>query len=212
MDPEFWHDKWAKGETGFHRDGPNPVLTRHAAAVFSKPCRVFVPLCGKTQDIPWLLSQGHHVVGAELSELAITELFAAMGATPKTSPAGKMMRYSIPKLDIYVGNVFDLTQKDLGPIDAIYDRAALIALPGEMRRAYAKTLVELTDAAPQLLIALSYDQSKASGPPFSVTSDMIEALYSDVYTITPLDDFSIEGGIKNGLPATDHVRHLQPRP
>ncbi len=145
-----------------------------------------MPLCGKTLDIPWLLSQEFQVVGVELSELAVTQLFEEMGVTPQTRAWRGGTRYSAPGLVIYQGDFFELLSSDLGTIDAIYDRAALVALPMEMRARYAARLVELTFAAPQLLISFEYDQLKMDGPPFSVGTDEIGRLYGDLYEMREL--------------------------
>jgi thiopurine S-methyltransferase len=50
----------------------------------------------------------------------------------------------------------------LGQVDAIYDRAALIALPYEMRQQYAQHLIQISQA-PQFLISYEYDQGSFEG-------------------------------------------------
>ena len=65
-----------------------------------------------------------------------------------------------------------------GPIDAIYDRAALVALPAEMQQKYVDLLLSLVSpGAPILLITFDYDTSKMEGPPFSVNNDRVEQLF-----------------------------------
>jgi thiopurine S-methyltransferase len=39
---------------------------------------VFLPLCGKTLDIHWLLSNGYPVAGSELGEVAVKQLFSEL--------------------------------------------------------------------------------------------------------------------------------------
>ncbi len=61
-------------------------------------------------------------------------------------------------------------------IDALYDRAALVALPADLRPGYVgHTQSLLKTRAMQLLITLEYDQSAANGPPFSVLPDEVKA-------------------------------------
>jgi hypothetical protein len=43
---------------------------------------VFLPLCGKTLDIQWLLSRGYGVAGSELSKIAVEQLFSELGVEP----------------------------------------------------------------------------------------------------------------------------------
>ena len=75
-----WHDSWAEGRTGFHRPDVHPQLLAHAARwLGAGSARVLVPLSGKTDDIGWLLDQGHEVVGVELVPQAVNELHAGLG-------------------------------------------------------------------------------------------------------------------------------------
>ena len=138
MEHDFWHDRWQSGRIGFHESEPNPLLVKHFPALsLADNARVFVPLCGKTLDIGWLLSKGYRVAGAALSELAIEQLFEELGVAPDISPLGELKRYSADSIDIFVGDVFNLTADMLGAVDAVFDRAAFVALPEHMRSAYA---------------------------------------------------------------------------
>jgi thiopurine S-methyltransferase len=167
--------------------------------------RVFLPLCGKTLDIHWLLSKGHRVCGAELSPLAIEQLFVELGVTPEIVEIGPLSRYSAPGIDIFVGDIFKLARDTLGPIDAVYDRAALVALPETMRGRYAAHVVEITGRAPQLLISFDYDQSLIDGPPFSVDRTDVERLYAERYELTLLGSPDVEGGLKGKVAAREDV-------
>jgi thiopurine S-methyltransferase len=187
VEQSFWQEKWQQNEIGFHLPQPHPLLQRFLPELdLEEGTTLLLPLCGKTLDIPWLLSQEFRVVGVELSELAVTQLFQEMGVTPQTRPWRGGIRYSAPNLVVYQGDFFELLSTDLGTVDAIYDRAALVALPMEMRARYAARLVELTFAAPQLLISFEYDQLKMDGPPFSVVTDEIGRLYGDLYEMREL--------------------------
>lgn len=76
MQHDFWHQKWAKNEIGFHLPNANPLLVTFFSALNLKAnARVFLPLCGKTLDIAWLLNAGYQVAGVELSQTAIDDLF-----------------------------------------------------------------------------------------------------------------------------------------
>lgn len=160
MDTAFWHRRWQKQEIGFHRPEVNPLLTNYFPTLkLTPPARIFVPLCGKTVDIHWLLDQGYSVCGAELSELAIQQLFEALNIQPQIESIAGFKHYSAQHIDIFVGDIFQLSAEILGQIDAVYDRAALVALPERMRADYAKQVIALTQSAPQLLIHYEYDQA-----------------------------------------------------
>ena len=68
---------------------------------------------------------------------------------PAIAGAGDVKHYSAPDLDIFVGDIFKLTRKALGSIDAVFDRAALVALPEEMRARYASHIADITCAMPR---------------------------------------------------------------
>ena len=80
MTPDFWIERWQKGEIGFHQEAGNDLLQKHWPSLgVTSDCKVFVPLCGKSRDMAWLAGQGHRVVGVELSPLAVDDFFREPG-------------------------------------------------------------------------------------------------------------------------------------
>ncbi|MGC1457134.1 MAG: thiopurine S-methyltransferase [Steroidobacteraceae bacterium] len=212
MDANFWLDRWRHNAIGFHESQANPLLVMHLASLsLAAGSRIFVPLCGKTLDIHWLLSRGHKIVGAELSEIAVQQLFAGLGVTPAATTIGQITRYSAAGIDIFRGDIFDVSRSDLGPVHAVYDRGALIALPDSMRTRYAGHMQRLTERARQLIICLNYEQRLLAGPPFSVDSAEVARLYEAAYDLTLLGSAQVAGGLKGICPATEDVWLLTPR-
>ena len=210
MEHDFWQRRWEKSEIGFHEGVPNSLLVRHLDSIsLPQSTRIFLPLCGMTRDIHWLLSRGFRIAGAELSGIAVRQLFAELDVEPSLATLGPLIRYSANGIDIFQGDILDLTAEFLGPVDAIYDRAALVALPAPMRISYAAHLVDAADAAPQLLIAFEYDQPAMEGPPFSVTEEEVRRLYGGSYDISLLESGSVEGGLKGTCPAVENIWHLR---
>jgi thiopurine S-methyltransferase len=206
MDSQFWHQRWAENNTFWHQSEANPRLTANFNQLsVAQDGRIFLPLCGKTLDIPWLLSRGYRVAGAELSKIAIEQLFAGLGVKPKISALGKFDHYRAENLDIYVGDIFELSRETLGPVDAIYDRAALVALPLTMRERYTAHLMDMTGGAQQLLICWEYDQSLLDGPPFSVSGDEVNRHYGKNYNITLIESKDVPGGLKGKCAAKENV-------
>lgn len=209
MEANFWHERWSRHEIGFHEPQFNVLLTEHFDKLaLPRGSRVFVPLCGKTLDIAWLLKAGYRVAGAELSEIAIGELFDELGVEPAITQTGNMKLYRAPALDIFVGDIFDLTIGQLGEVDGIYDRAALVALPAEMRVRYSKHLLMLTKQAPQLLICFEYDQRQLEGPPFCVDREEVRSLYAS-YESRIIETRPVPGGLKGKCSAEEIVWLLQ---
>lgn len=188
MDSEFWHERWENNQIGFHLNEVNKVLLKYWPVMqLEQGQRVFVPLCGKTLDIIWLLQQGVEVVGVELSEIALDELAADISdqlqLIIEKDKRGDKIFYQADKLTLISGDFFALSSQDIGPVDWIYDRAALVALPQEMRQQYSQHLRLISDHAPQFLVTLNYDQNEMAGPPFSVAEQEVVSLYQDNYQI-----------------------------
>lgn len=197
MEHDFWHDKWENNQIGFHLNYVHPILKRHLA-LFQIPQHgsIFVPLCGKTQDIRFLLERGYHVVAVELSEMAVQQIFEEMALQPRISDWQQGKLYQTDALRIFVGDFFALSEKELSAdaaatVSLVYDRAALVALPEAMRRDYAQHITQITAGCPQLLITLDYDQSVAAGPPFAVTETEVNTLYAQQHSIELLEQADI---------------------
>lgn len=170
MHEDFWQARWSRNEIGFHLAEVNPYLVRHwpTLGVAAGAC-VLVPLCGKSHDLVWLAEQGYRVLGVELAERAVRDFFAERGWEPQVEQRGALLSYRYGALEILQGDFFDLAPEHLAGCQALYDRAALIALPPDMRADYARHLDGvLPRPLDGLLVTLEYPQQEMSGPPFSV--------------------------------------------
>lgn len=204
MKASFWHQRWQAGEIGFHQSAVNPLLAAHIGHLgLEQGARIFLPLCGKTHDIAWLLEQGYSVAGAELSELAVKALFESLALSAEVSRHGALLCYRAEGLDIFVGDIFDLGADTLGPVDGVYDRAALVALPEDMRSRYTAHLLGIAVAAPQLLITYEYDQQAMSGPPFSVMEAEVRRHYAASYHMQALVQQPVAGGLKGKVASSE---------
>ena len=193
MTPDFWHERWRRGEIGWHQQEVNAYLEAHWPDLgLAAGARVFVPLCGKSLDLIWLADQGHGVIGVELSETAAAAFFAEQAMTPEVSELPGFRRYRGEGIEILCGDVFDLTAEHLAEVAAVFDRAALIALPPEQRARYSAHLQSILPAAVEmLLITFDYDQEGMPGPPFAVGPDELRRLYGARHRIEELAVFDI---------------------
>jgi thiopurine S-methyltransferase len=174
--PDYWLERWAKGRIGFHLGEANPRLVEHHQAL-SDAVRVLVPLCGKSVDLEWLVVHGFEVVGIELSELAAQAFFAERGFAPERREQGDFTVYQHGGVSIFVGDFFAASADALGSFDGVYDRAAMIALPDDVRPRYAAHLQTLlTPKAKLLLVTLHFDA--LGGPPFSVSPEEVRVAYA----------------------------------
>lgn len=179
MDTDYWRERWARSETGFHQKEINPHLQRFWSALNLAPgSRVFVPLCGKSRDMLWLRGQGHEVVGVELSPLAAEAFFAESGLHPSVTKHGTFSIYQTEGFRLYCGDFFQMTSEDVARVSAVFDRAALIALPPSLRSAYAAHMQNiLASGVKTLLVTFDYPQQEMQGPPFCVKEPEVRALY-----------------------------------
>jgi thiopurine S-methyltransferase len=175
---EDWLARWRDGRIAFHEARPNALLEHHVARLAGAR-RVVVPLCGKAEDLAFLAAHGHDVLGVELSEQAAQAFFEEHALTPTVSARGPFVEYRAGAITVLAGDVFATTPELVGPLDALYDRAALIALPPELRPRYVAHLRSLLPAGARgLVITLEYDQALMTGPPFAVLEAELRTLYA----------------------------------
>lgn len=188
MNTDFWLERWEQGQIGFHeRDINNHLQKFWDSSNIQASSHVFIPLCGKSKDILWLLSEGYQVTGVELSPIAVKSFFTENKLTPRITETENFTCWQADGLNIYLGNFFDLNHKHLHDCLAVYDRAALIALPPEMRSLYVQHLNKIAPGLKHsLLISLEYAQQEMQGPPFSVEENEIYRLFAHTHDIENL--------------------------
>ncbi|TCT26038.1 thiopurine S-methyltransferase [Thermomonas haemolytica] len=196
MQPDFWQQRWANHEIGFHQPTPTPLLLKHwPALAVPAGAQVFVPLCGKSLDLAWLAAQGHRVLGVELSQIAVDEFFAEHGLMPEVEETRYGLHHRAGGIELICGDAFGLDAELLAGCAAVFDRAALIALPSDMRQRYARELyARLPQGCRGLLLTLEYPQAERDGPPFSVEQPEVEALYADHWRVQLLEQRPIPPG------------------
>lgn len=189
MDTDFWLQRWAQGQTGFHQSRVMPLLQKHwPGLALSTESRVLVPLAGKSLDVAWLAEQGHAVLAVEISSLAVEQFFAEHDLTPtvRDTPQGRL--FHAGNIDYLCGDIFGLDAATLSGFQACYDRAALIALTPELRARYvAHVYGQLPAGCRTLLLTLDYPQAELDGPPFSVPDAEVRALYEPRWQVECLE-------------------------
>ena len=211
MDRDFWLDRWQRGQIGFHQDRPTPLMLKHWPTLGLAPgAKVFVPLCGKSLDMAWFASQGLRVLGVELSQAAVEAFFDEHGLVPTVEWTRYGRLYAAGSLEILCGDAFGLDAERLHGCDAVFDRAAIIALPAALRARYVGELYERLPAGCRgLLITLEYPQHEKDGPPFSVPESEVRALYSPHWDVRTLERRAIldqqPSFVAEGVTALDTV-------
>ncbi|HEY1069307.1 MAG TPA: thiopurine S-methyltransferase [Thermomonas sp.] len=196
MQPDFWQQRWAEQQIGFHQATPTPLLLKHWPALgVPAGATVFVPLAGKSLDMAWLAGQGHRVLGVELSQLAVDAFFAEHGLVPEVEETRYGRHHRAGGIELIRGDAFGLDAGLLAGCAAVFDRAALIALPPDLRRRYAGELyARLPAGCRGLLVTLEYPQAERDGPPFSVPEEEVRGLYGADWTVDLLERRTIPPG------------------
>ncbi len=193
MQPDFWHERWALRQIGFHQEEINAHLQQFWPALGIAPGgHVFVPLCGKSADMLWLRAQGYAITGVEISPLAVQAFFSDNGLAVTVRQQGRFEVYEADGIRLFCGDFFDLAPENLAGLHAVYDRAALVALPPEMRAAYVTHMGRLFPPVTKvLLVTFDYPQHEMQGPPFSVQEAEVHRHYGGHCTIELVRDVDI---------------------
>lgn len=181
MQAEFWLKRWQEENISFHLAGVHPLLKKFHQQIFSgcstTNSQVFVPLCGKTNDLRFLSQLNHPVLGCEISLKAVKDFFSEQEIEYTTQPELDFQAFCSNNLKILQGDYFKLVPDQLDQCSAIYDRAALIAMPEGLKQAYVEKIKSLFEKANMLLITLEYPEHEFQGPPFSVVEQGVESLF-----------------------------------
>jgi len=188
MQAEFWHERWEKGEIGFHQHDFNHHMQSFIDRLkVPAGAHILVPLCGKSLDMLWLARRGFQVTGIEISELAASAFFLENGLEHEATGQPGAVTWQGEGVTILCVDFFTVQKADLGRVDAVYDRASLIALPADMRQGYARRIARLLDEGVRsLLVTLQYPQEEMRGPPFSVPPAEVRSLFGERYGIQHL--------------------------
>lgn len=184
-DNALWRQCWRDQQTDFHQQEVNRLLTRFWRGLDLAPgSRVFVPLCGKSLDMIWLAQQGHEVIGLELSPVAVRAFFSENRMQPSQRKVGQFTLWQCGKISILCGDYFAVAGADLGNIDVVYDRAALTALPEDIRRLYVAHLKLILPAACKVFLLTVEDADEGETREVTLgTSAEITALYTEAFVI-----------------------------
>ncbi len=205
-----WLKFWENNETNWHGDNVTQELIEYFELFELEPRdKVFVPLCGKSLDMLYIMNQGFSVIGVEISEIGVRQFFNENNLTYKITKVDDFDLYSTENLEIYCGDFFALTSKHLNNVKSVFDRKSLIALEPEVRQKYVKHLNDIISVGARiLLVTLQYPQYQMSGPPFSVDKSEVESLFSMAFESRELRSFNdIENGLKLERAGVDFINN-----
>ena len=205
-----WLKFWENNETNWHGDKITQELVEYFELFELEPRdKVFVPLCGKSLDMLYIMNQSFSVVGVEISEIGVRQFFSENNLAYKITKVDDFDLYSTENLEIYCGDFFALTSKHLNNVKSVFDRKSLIALEPEVRQKYVKHLNDIISLGARiLLVTLQYPQYQMSGPPFSVDKSEVESLFSMAFESQELRSFNdIENESKLTRAGVDYINN-----
>ena len=181
-----WQQCWRDKQTDFHLAHVHPLLKQFWPTLdLGTDDRVFVPLCGKSRDLMWLRTQGHHVTGVELSPVAVRTLFKESRLQAVRTQDTRFTRWEQAGLRIFCGDFFALSADDLLGTRAVYDRAALTALPEDLRPAYISHLAAILPAdCVQLLLTIEDLEEEEDESSVLAISEEVLDLYDHQFLVS----------------------------
>ncbi|MBK22593.1 MAG: hypothetical protein CME70_01195 [Halobacteriovorax sp.] len=193
MEKEFWLNKWNQNSIGFHRSEYHPELLKYITKFEELEKSVLVPLCGKSLDLIYLKDQGFNVVGIEFSKKACEEFFNENNIEYQIITEDGFEIFESDKIHLYCGDYFKFVPRE--KLNFAYDRAAIVALDPNNRKAYADQYAKNINAGGKLLmLTFEYDQSKCQGPPWSTEEYFIYEYFEKEFDIDILENSQIKVG------------------
>jgi len=192
IDCNYWKNRWENNDTSWHTPETHPLLIQLLDTLKLRECdTVFVPLCGASIDMLYLTKKGYFVIGNEISPLACEHFFIKNEINYKKTHCKDFDLYKGDNILLYCGDYFNLTPELLGrKVSAVYDRAALIALPESLRRRYVNKLFTLLSPSMNtLLITIEYENER-NAPPYLVDEKELYNLYCNDYNLELLGKFN----------------------
>ncbi|CAN8005296.1 unnamed protein product [Ixodes pacificus] len=188
---DYWSNCWDIGNTPWHRRDIHPLLTEHVDEVLGnrRDAQVFIPLCGKANEIKWFYDNGHRVAGLEYVEKTVRLFFEEnkLSYIETTCPVinCKILQTNDKRLRIFVCSVFDFKKESVGPVDVIWDRGGLVAVNKEERLRYISVMLSLMSPdSTYALICVVYDDDSYTGFPTSIPDDTVRELFGKEMKLT----------------------------
>lgn len=163
--PTFWEARYRDRVMPWD-SGSVPADLRAFANTLPKKSRLLIPGCGSGYEVLYLAEREFDVLAIDFSPTAV-EL-----AQKNLGPLGDR---------VWLADFFEL---DAGqkPIDVIYERAFLCALPRKMWHRYAARMAELLRPG-TLLAGFFFYGANPRGPPFGTTPTELHGLLDGAFDL-----------------------------
>lgn len=154
----------------------------------------FLPLCGKSPEMAWLLAQGYAVTGVEWSEQAVTQFFAEnkLEHTIEADVSvggGTAVVYKATEavITIYCCDFLTVRGDAIGTFDCIWDSGSICSFRESQRPAYAATIRSLLKPDGHYLLSVfSYEESPDASDGHdhhAIMPHVVKALFGEWFDI-----------------------------
>ena len=183
-----WLEKWKQGTTPWHKPEVDHNIQDHLKELTKGEANVsiLVTWCGKSLDLLWLCQQSCDVVGVELSEIAVKQLFEENSVPYSTKKLGEFTLYQAEdrKLKIFLGDYYKLTPDLAGTFDTAWDNNAFGSSPPADRQKYVSVLSSLLKPKGRVLLAnWEYGKLVRDIYPYSLTSSEVKEYFKEMFDV-----------------------------
>lgn len=207
-------DKSGSGSAPSHdHEDDNPftqasqMLKKHIGTLCpsKENMRVFVPLCGKSPDMKWLLEDvGCEIIGLECSEHAITGFFEENEIEYEVTVAPGFPNFHLfkgknSKIRVFQGDYFQFSAEAAGgTFDAIWDSASLNTIDLSLRKPYVEVIKSLMTKDTKYMLSAMYfgDLRTWKDNPFDITDDSMQEMFGEHFGWRKLDEDKSEWGLE----------------
>lgn len=174
LSPSFWDERFERGFTPWDRGGVPHALAAFVAAR-QQPLRTLIPGCGAAYELAYLSEHGWDATAIDFSPAAVATAKAAVGQWHERVVQADFFAWQPPK-----------------PLDLIYERAFLCALPRAMWPQVAARWAALL-APGALLAGFFFFDDAPKGPPFGISAAQLDALLAPYFLC--IDDARVDDSI-----------------
>ncbi|NVJ65705.1 MAG: thiopurine S-methyltransferase [Gammaproteobacteria bacterium] len=177
MDFDFWDNCWHRDSQPFHVTSEHPLLAKHLDR-FDPDEKLLLPLSGKSVDPIFLAQHQIYSTAVEFNPKAVEAFIKENKLAPKKSETDNGVQFQLANFEVWLADFFALTSEEIGLFSQVFDRAALVALPEDLRQRYAKHLASmLKPQAKIFMVTMDYDPEQMDGPPFHINQSQLQTYF-----------------------------------
>lgn len=183
MKPDVWLRslKEIGVNTSSHRKAIHPYIETDELGYLMGSQRVLITFCGRDNMVMWYRSLAAHVICIDPSAEAIEQFLKDNHLAYDHTAEG---RYEAEGITFFNSSIFEIEPADIGRIDCVYDRAALVTLPETQRQQYLDKMDALMHpGSTYVLFTLEFQPCVGDTSPFSITPEDVYRYYGDRYII-----------------------------